>query len=44
MNRRVKPGDDEGMQGQFNTLFPSGLSSEKVGTSISNFSPLSLTI
>jgi len=29
---------------QFNTRLPSGLSSEKVGTSISNFSPLSLTI
>jgi hypothetical protein len=29
---------------QFNTRLPSGLSSEKVGTSISNRSPLSLTI
>jgi hypothetical protein len=29
---------------QFNTRLASGLSSEKVGTSISNFSPLSLTI
>ena len=29
---------------QFNTRLLSGLSSEKVGTSISNFSPLSLTI
>ena len=29
---------------QFNTRFPSGLSSEKAGTSISNRSPLSLTI
>jgi hypothetical protein len=29
---------------QFNTRFPSGLSSEKAGTSISKRSPLSLTI
>jgi hypothetical protein len=29
---------------QFSTRLPSGLSSEKVGTSISNRSPLSLTI
>jgi hypothetical protein len=29
---------------QFNTRLLSGLSSEKVGTSISNISPLSLTI
>jgi len=29
---------------QFNTRLPSGLSSEKVGTSISKRSPLSLTI
>jgi hypothetical protein len=29
---------------QFNTRLASGLSSEKVGTSISNFSPLSVTI
>jgi hypothetical protein len=29
---------------QFNTRLLSGLSSENVGTSISNFSPLSLTI
>jgi hypothetical protein len=36
--------DDVPEARQFNTLFASGLSSEKVGTSISNFSPLSLTI
>ena len=29
---------------QFNTRFPSGLSSENVGTSISKRSPVSLTI
>ena len=47
MDRRVKPGDDECQvpsARQFNTLFPPGLSSEKVGTSISKRSPLSLTI
>ncbi len=52
LDRPVKPGDDSGDYGdaarqearQFNTRFPSGLSSENAGTSISNRSPLSFTI
>jgi hypothetical protein len=41
---RIGPAMRRLMAGQFNTRLASGLSSEKVGTSISNFSPLSLTI
>jgi len=37
-------GDDALIARQFNTLFASGLSSENAGTSISNRSPVSLTI
>jgi len=48
MSRPRESGDDEGrsyaLLRQFNTRLLSGLSSEKVGTSISNFSPLSFTI
>lgn len=38
------PRDDALIVRQFSTRLPSGLSSEKVGTSISKRSPLSLTI
>jgi len=38
------PRDDALIARQFNTRLLSGLSSENVGTSISNRSPLSLTI
>ena len=45
MDHRVKcPVMTSASARQFNTRLLSGLSSEKVGTSISNFSPLSLTI